>query len=113
MPGNIFISLTHEDAPIAAAIEQALKQLVGDAARVHFSPSADASGGIKAGQDWFEWINQRVRECDFALILFTPRSLRHPWLIWEAGAIHGAATATAREGLRKIRPLLFRLEPDA
>lgn len=35
----------------------------------------------------------RVRECDFALILITPSSVNKPWILWEAGAVSGAATA--------------------
>jgi len=57
------------------------------------------------------WIVDEVRHCDFALILLTPASTQKPWIVWEAGAVHGAA-ATLTEAPRKVRPLLFQVTDD-
>jgi tetratricopeptide (TPR) repeat protein len=110
MAHEIFISLTHGDTQIAEALRDALAELFGDAVKVRFSTSQEIEGGIRHGEDWFEWIVDRVRECDFALVLITPTSVQKPWILWEAGAVHGAALATAKEGLRKVRPLVYQLD---
>jgi tetratricopeptide (TPR) repeat protein len=112
MAHEIFISLTHHDAPIADALRAALGALLGETVIVHYSTSKELEGGIRHGEDWFQWIVARVRECDFALILLTPASAQKPWILWEAGAVHGAALAAGNEGLRKIRPLVYQLNAD-
>jgi tetratricopeptide (TPR) repeat protein len=109
MPANIFISLTEQDTPIAMALRDAFRQLLGDSALVYFSTNKEVEGGISPGTDWFEWIITRVRECDFALILLTPTSVQKPWLLWEVGAVHGAAIASSKQNVRKVRPLLYQL----
>lgn len=106
---NIFISLTEQDTPIAVALRDAFQQLLGDTVHVHFSTNKDGLGGVGHGEDWFQWIVKRVRECDFALILITPASVQKPWILWEAGAVHGAAVAAGDEGVRKVRPLVYQL----
>ena len=54
----------------------------------------------------------RVKECDFAFVLITPSSVYKPWILWEAGAVYGAALATGKEGLRKVRPLVYQIGID-
>lgn len=106
MNRHIFVSLTKEDTPIAEALRTALKKLVGDTLTVHFSTSTEVGAGPGHGEDWFEWIVREVEECDFAFILVTPASAQKPWILWEAGAVQGAA---GREGRRKVRPILFQV----
>ena len=107
-----FISLTHQDTPIAEAVRDALRELFGDFLEVHFSTSKELAGGIRSGEDWFQWIVERVKECDFALILITPSSVNKPWILWEAGAVAGVALASERDGLRKVRPLVYQVPTD-
>jgi tetratricopeptide (TPR) repeat protein len=106
----IFISLTQQDTEIAEALRTALTDLLGDILEVHFSTSKEAAGGIRHGQDWFQWIVEEVQHCDFALILLTPASVQKPWILWEAGAVHGAAIASGQGDLRKVRPLVFQVD---
>lgn len=106
----IFISLTQQDSEIAEALRTALDDLLGELVEVHFSTSKEAAGGIRHGQDWFQWIVEEVQHCDFALILLTPASVQKPWILWEAGAVHGAAIASGQGDLRKVRPLVFQLD---
>src|SRR5262249_54620111 len=40
------------------------------------------------------------RNADVALILLTPASIQKPWVIWEAGAVAGAAFATSFDNAR-------------
>ncbi len=113
-PGQhpVFISLTHHDTGIAEALREALHDLFGERLQVHFSTSQRLEGGIKSGEDWFQWIVDRVRECDFALILITPSSVNKPWILWEAGAVAGAALATSEGGMRKVRPLVYQVPTE-
>jgi tetratricopeptide (TPR) repeat protein len=111
MAHSIFISLAEEDTRIAEALRQAFNQLLGDSVEVYFSTSEDL-GGIRPGEDWYEWIVQRVLECDFALILLTPASIHSHWVIWEAGAVYGASLQAGTADLRKVRPLRYQLEVE-
>ncbi len=112
MTPSIFISLTHRDTSIAEALDRALKALLGEDAAVYFSTSKELRGGIGHGENWFQWIVDKVKECDFSLVLITPASVQKPWIPWEAGAVYGAAVASGQEGLRKVRPLLYRVRTD-
>ena len=112
MSHKVFISLTQQDTPIAEALRQAFSELLGDLVKVVFSTSKHLESGIRHGEDWFEWIVKQVQECDFAMILLTPASVQKPWILWEAGAVHGAAVASDAQGLRKVRPLVFQLDGD-
>jgi tetratricopeptide (TPR) repeat protein len=112
MAHGIFISLTHQDTAIAEALCDTLKTLFGDFLRVHFSTSKELAAGIMSGEDWFQWIVDRVKECDFALILVTPSSVHKPWILWEAGAVAGAALASEQGGLRRVRPLVYQIATD-
>lgn len=112
MSHGVFISLTANDSPIAEAIQDVLRTLFGDFLETHFSTSKELETGIRTGQDWFQWIVQQVQECDFALILITPSSVNKPWILWEAGAVAGAAVASAKDGLGKVRPLIYQVPQD-
>jgi tetratricopeptide (TPR) repeat protein len=112
MAHQVFVSLTHADSKIAEAIRAALDALFRDAVKVYFSTSKELEGGIRSGEDWFQWIVDRVRECDFALILITPSSVNKPWILWEAGAVAGAALASGQGGMRKVRPLVYQVASD-
>jgi len=113
MPRHIFISLNHADAPIAVALSDMLGSLFGDFLKPHYSPSTKLESGIGSGEDWFQWIVDKVVSCDFALILVTPSSVHRPWILWEAGAVAGAALSSqSGQALRKVRPLVYQLPTD-
>src|SRR5215470_1857988 len=88
---EIFISLTRADSEIAAAIKTALREILGIKIDVHYSTNQELGVGISHGEDWLKWIADRIRSCDFALLLITPNSARKPWIMWESGALYGAA----------------------
>ena len=112
MNKKIFISLTHADNEIAQAIKDVLSALFGEHINVSFSTSKEIDSGIKPGEDWIAWIGERVRTCDLVLALMTPTSVSKPWILWELGAVYGAASASNPEAERKIRPLLYRIRDD-
>jgi tetratricopeptide (TPR) repeat protein len=105
---EIFISHTHSDKGIADAIRDALANLFGEAVTVVYSTNKQADGGVGHGADWFRWIQDRVGASQLALILLTPSSIQKPWVLWEAGAVAGAAIASGGK-FDKVRPLTFQL----
>ena len=112
MNNEIFISLTSADAAIAEALRIAIREFLGDKIKVFFSTSKELQGGVRHGEDWFQWIVDRVKGCDFALVLITPSSVHKPWILWESGAIYGVAMATGSHMLRKIRPVVYQVDAD-
>lgn len=52
-----------------------------------------------------------MREAEAAFILLTPASIQKPWVIWEAGAVAGAAFATAAEKAR-VFPITYGIKPS-
>ena len=113
MPREIFISLTEHDKPIAEALASAFAQVFGEGLlEPRFSPSRQVGGGIASGADWFQWIVERVKACHFALILITPASVNKPWILWEAGAVAGAALAQSGGDMRKVRPIVYQVPTE-
>jgi hypothetical protein len=103
---GIFVSHTHSDQPLADAIAALINVLFDREVLVHYSSKKELEGGVAPGADWFRWIVEQVRESDAAFILLTPASIQEPWVIWEAGAVAGAAFATAAEKAR-VFPITF------
>ena len=105
---NVFVSHAHADAALAAAFKN-LVITVFDEVDVDYSSDPTAGGGIEAGANWLEWIQEKVRTSNLAVVVVTPESSR-PWLMWESGAVAGMALAL--EQRRRIAPLLFRVNRD-
>ncbi len=99
---GIFISHTHNDQPIADALAKLVAEIFGERVLVNYSSKKEREGGITPGENWFRWIVDQVRDADVALILLTPSSIQKPWVIWEAGAVAGAAFATSTEQARVL-----------
>ncbi len=109
MTRSVFISLNHRDAGLADALRAALDEIFGGALSVSFSSQA---GAIPTGSNWYQWIVDQVVECDLAFVLITPNSVQAPWLMWESGAVFGAALAAGKEGVDKVWPIVFQLKSD-
>lgn len=98
---GIFVSHTKADQPIVQAMSTLIGDLFGKRVPVNYSSSKELDGGIAPGADWFNWIVDQVRSADLALIVLTPTSIQRPWVVWEAGAVAGAAYATAKTAARQ------------
>ncbi|GGO10619.1 toll/interleukin-1 receptor domain-containing protein [Microbispora bryophytorum] len=106
----IFISHTEVDKAIADAVNEAIDTLLGaGAVSVVYSTSRELGGGVKFGENWFQWIAQQVRNATVTLVLLTPASVQKPWVLWEAGAVYGAALAEPQARLRTVRPIAFQI----
>lgn len=90
MKREIFISLNHRDDPLADALVELFESVFGTDLNFNYSTKA---GAIGTGENWYEWIVDNVVKCDIALVLITPNSVQAPWLMWESGAVYGAALA--------------------
>jgi tetratricopeptide (TPR) repeat protein len=98
---SVFISHTHSDRDLADALKKLITRVFNQAIKVRYSSDREVGGGIKPGDDWFQWIVDEIRTCDMTLVLLTPASVQKPWPMWEAGAVSGATWAT-----EKSRPLI-------
>lgn len=108
---NIFLSHTSADADVAHAIRGAIDYLFGEGVvTVSYSTSKDLEGGIRSGEDWFEWITTQVRRAHVTIVVLTPASVDKPWILWETGAVYGAAAAEDATQLRRVRPLTFGID---
>jgi tetratricopeptide (TPR) repeat protein len=107
--GRVFLSHTHDDAPIAHAIRDLFTEIFQNGVSVHYSTSKETGGAPLAGEDWFKWIVEQVTSSDCTLVLLTPSSIHKPWILWEAGAVYGAAAAGAKGSINKVVPLVYQL----
>lgn len=79
---NIFISHKHEDQQTACCIRDELKALDDPKApRINFFLSEDILGG----DNWYQWIKERLVETNLLLLLFTDSSRNWDWCLYEAG----------------------------
>lgn len=110
--GGIFISHAHNDQALAAALAALIEKLfAGKFPPVNFSSRKELEGSIAPGENWFRWIVEQVREADVAIILLTPNSVMKPWILWEAGAVAGAALSSeGAETEKRLYPLTFGLD---
>jgi tetratricopeptide (TPR) repeat protein len=107
---RIFISHSHIDAALADALCALYKNIFGDKVRLRYSSDQSPGGGIPPGTSWLEWIKSEVMQADRTLVLLTPRSLDRPWLLWESGAVTGAALVSDKS--KAVVPLLYRTNAD-
>lgn len=109
MTKKVFISLTKKDSGLADAMSNAINELFGGHVATYYSTKKELEGGIRGGENWFQWIVEQVRQCDLAFILVTPNSVQKPWIMWESGAVYGAALADGTTQVTKVRPVIFQL----
>jgi tetratricopeptide (TPR) repeat protein len=90
---SLFISHNAADRPYAQALKQFIDDLLLDPNLIDVRYSTSDDSGPEGGEAWREWIHRAVIEARTTLIVVTPHALGKPWLLWEAGAVKGAALA--------------------
>lgn len=89
----LFISHNAADRPYAQALKQFVDDLLLDPNLIDVRYSTSADTGPEGGEAWRDWIYRSVIDARTTLIIVTPHALGKPWLLWEAGAVKGAALA--------------------
>ena len=80
---RVFISFVTEDKGVAEAVQNLIEQELGLKGNVFMS--ADRSQ-VLAGHDWLEKIRAALQSCEALVLMLSARSLRRPWINYEAGA---------------------------
>jgi len=106
---KIFLSHSHKDFRLVSRLHDFIKWSSGGAFEVYRSSK---DGAIKTGENWYDWIDKRILECDIAVVVLTPSSFRGKWVLWEAGAVAGVQRErlnqkTIQGNERKVRALVF------
>lgn len=99
-PG-VFVSHASEDAPLAEAFRELIQDVSAGLIPTFSSSARDPAAGIPYGDDWFGWIEARIRESGNVVALITPASIGRPWILFEAGfgrAIEGVRVFGLRLG---------------
>jgi hypothetical protein len=81
---TIFISHASADAALATAVEEALRDVLGDRADIFSSSGDDA---IRAGEDWLEKLESRLSVATAVVVILTAVSLERSWVWFEIGTV--------------------------
>ncbi len=76
---TVFLSHKLEDEATALAVRDILLRYAGDRLEVHCSED------MAKGENWYDWICSRLRQCDVLLLLFTDVTKSWDWCLYEAG----------------------------
>lgn len=80
---DIFISFIHEEEEVAKAVQRLLQSHLPDRRDVFLSSDRWA---IYAGEQWLDRIISELRQARVVVSLFSPASVKRPWVNFEAGA---------------------------
>ena len=78
---QVFISFISEDNLVAAAVQQLLQKTLHLKNEVFLS-----SVGIIPGQYWLDQVRQALDESKVIVLMLSRRSVKRPWVNFEAGA---------------------------
>jgi len=115
---NVFISHSHDDKAIADSLKHLVADVFAAAAqrpRLQYSSDDSLGGGPDPlGAGWLDWILDQVRKANVCVVILTPDSLTSSWLMWEAGAVIGAAlTESSSARSATVVPLLCGIGTEA
>jgi hypothetical protein len=69
-------------------------------------PTFMSDKDIASGTQWFQEINDKLREASFGIVCVTPENLEKPWLSFEAGALGNQAQRS------RVVPVVFGMSKD-
>jgi hypothetical protein len=78
---RVFVSFVHEDQAIAKAVQGVITGFIG----LDVFLSTDQAQ-VFAGDNWLQKIQQSLREAEIVILMLSKRSVRRPWVNFEAGA---------------------------
>jgi hypothetical protein len=106
----VFLSHSHHDRTIAAALARLIGNIFDDRVSVDYSSDQTTGGGIPPGALWLPWILDHITSADRTFVLLTPNSMHRPWLLWESGAAAGVALAAQKPN--PVVPITFGMKDD-
>ena len=87
MSKRVLLSHNHADREIASILSRTISRVTLGQLTAWYSSDQSGSGGMRAGDLWMPTLLGQLRECDGAIALLTPRSIRQPWLYFESGFV--------------------------
>ena len=110
---KLFISHAHEEAKIARALRNFLRK-TGISLEAFYSSSPDTKEGITVGR-WRDKIGHELRDADTIITIFTPDSLRKPWIYFECAYAWGfnEKTEYSVKQADKIIPVIYFMGKDS
>lgn len=100
---KVLVSHSSKDASIADAISKLILKCSLRQILPWYSSDSSGSGGIQAGERWFEKIRSELGSSRAVIVLVTPNSLNSSWVHFESG--FGAAN-----GELEIIPIIYGIE---
>jgi TIR domain len=94
MTKQCIISHAHVDADIARALAVLIERVSLSSMKVWHSSDDRRSGGVGAGQQWFETIIDKLRTGRVIIALITQQGGNKPWIYFESGFAAGQAEMT-------------------
>ena len=89
MAKQCIISHAHVDADIARALATLIERVSLSSIKVWHSSDDSRSGGVGAGQQWFETIIDKLRTGRVIIALVTKQGGNKPWIYFESGFAAG------------------------
>ena len=103
MPSRgVFISHAASDKDLSDAFAGLIQDVTAGLIQTYASSSTDGTVGVPYGEDWFNWIQEKIRASGNVVALITPESVGRPWILFEAGfgkAIEGTKVFGLRLGI--------------
>ncbi len=69
------MSHSANDKPLVDALQSLLRDVFAEPLEIASSSASVADGGVGAGEDWLDWIDQQVRRSDMTYFVRDPSDL--------------------------------------
>jgi hypothetical protein len=86
---RVFISHSHEEKDLALAWKHLVEDVSAGVIEAWLSSDQSAGGGMPLGKEWRRTIYEKMRDSTHVLALFSPQSMKRPWILWECGIATG------------------------
>jgi hypothetical protein len=86
-PRKVLISHSAADQMAAELLKTCLVNLSHGAISVWYSSDRSAAGGMAVGTQWFQQLQDVLRESEVIVALVTPNSVASPWIYFESGSV--------------------------
>ncbi|MFZ4071043.1 MAG: toll/interleukin-1 receptor domain-containing protein [Caulobacterales bacterium] len=84
---KILISHSAADQMAAELLKSCLVSLSHERISVWYSSDRSTAGGMAVGGQWFQQLQEVLRESEVIVALVTPNSVNSPWIYFESGSV--------------------------